>query len=209
MTITAIAPQKHRKNHSSVFVDGAFAFGMSDEDIMMNHLAEGMDISQERLDYLTDHVIYTKAQEKAMRYLATQPRSQYEVEKKLREDAYSDETIERVVSLLLRYGYINDAQFAVDYAQSRKRHGQYGPSRIRAELRRKGVGPDHISEALQQEDGEYDEVSAIIAYLGRKRIVDITDSIKRKRIVDALHRRGFAYGPIQAALKRFTHNCDE
>lgn len=201
MIITAITPQKRRTYRCSVFVDGAFAFGMHNEELARLGITEGAEITRERLNALLAHVVFANARDTALRYLSSRPRSYRDTVKRLEEEAYPESVIARVMALMVKYNYVDDEQFARMYAESRLRTGRYGPRRVRQELRQKGVGADETEQALSHAESCYNETDAAREWLRRMRYDwDETDYARKKKCTDALLRRGFSYAAVKEAM---------
>ena len=96
---------------------------------------------------------YTYAMEKAVALLAMRPRTQQEIVKALSSNAYPEQTIARVMARLDEAGYINDTDFAEQWASSRSAKSM-GARRIQMELRQKGVDSDTIAHALSNLDAD-------------------------------------------------------
>ena len=75
MIVTSIEQQKKDKSRYSVFIDGEFAFGLIMDDILYFKIKEGMELPQEKYDYIMDSVIYIKAQDTAARFLGYKMRT--------------------------------------------------------------------------------------------------------------------------------------
>ena len=201
MKITAVLPQKRNANRSSVFIDGVFAFGVRNEDLASLSIAPGREITRERLEALTAEKIYADARESALKYLSARPRTFRETVKRLEEYEYPSDVITRVMELLLKYNYIDDKQYAFDYSASRLKSGKYGPRRVKNELKQKGVEADLIDEAFENAASVYDETEAAREWLRKKRFsINEADAAGRKRVSDALARRGFSWSAIREAL---------
>ena len=89
------------------------------------------------------------------------------------------------------------------YAKSVVRHYaglRYGPAKMRDELYRRGVPRELWDEAIASECSESTE--AIDAYIrSRLRAAPLDDKMRR-RLCDALRRRGFQWEDIKSALRR-------
>jgi regulatory protein len=189
MIITALTPQKRRPNRVSVFIDGAFAFGLERTDAERCNLIEGAAINDEQLSRLLDEVVFARARDTALRYLSYKQRTLKEVYKRLREDEYPPAVIKRVLILMVKFRYINDRQYAKDYIEARTR-AYYGAYRIKQELKFKGVSADNIAYAFEQ--AELDETANIVNLIKRGR---------KSFSVDALRRRGFSNTHINEAFQ--------
>lgn len=90
------------------------------------------------------------ATELAARYLATRPRSRWEVERRLARAGASSEVIAGTLSRLAELGFVDDAAFARWWLEQRDRHAPRGRRMLEAELRQHGIGREVI-EALREE----------------------------------------------------------
>ena len=111
----------------------------------------GTPFDREAFDSFLRERSYPFAMEKAVALLAMRSRTQQEIADALRKNAYPERTIARVMARLDEAGYINDTDFAEQWAASRTTKGM-GARRIRMELRQKGVDSEAIDEALSAID---------------------------------------------------------
>lgn len=84
----------------------------------------------------------------ALRLLAVRPRSIQELTNRLTQKGFSEAQVERVVRELIAHGLLDDAQFAqalVEQAVARKPAGR---KLLVWKLRKAGVAPDIVEEAL-------------------------------------------------------------
>lgn len=207
MLITAVTKQKNNPKRVSVYIDEKFAFGMSEVDALYYHIEEGKQLSQERYDYILNELIYAKARDKAVKLLSFSPRSEKELIDKLKKD-YSDEICQRVVEMLKRYGYLNDADYALSYVKDSFNLKGKGSIRIRSELRHKGIGEAEISSAL--ETAELDEEEKAYALL-KKRLKGNTDPDMKEKAKQYryLASKGFSYDCINSAFSRLGENLTD
>jgi regulatory protein len=144
-----------------------------------------------------------RAKNAAYRYLTIRPRSRAEVEKNLGERAFPSGIITSVIDHLLRLGYLNDEQFARQWAAGRVRSRGFGRRRIEQELRAKGISRDIIRgtlEGLFEDSPEIDvarrEADKKLRSLGR-----CEPEIRKRRLAGFLERKGFPSGIIRAVLR--------
>jgi len=171
-----------------VFVDGEFAFGLDEVDLLYYKLSEGSDISHERFEYLLDQVVFTRASQKALDFLSHRPRTVNEVEKKLSED-YNRDIVARVMDMLHEYRYVDDASYAEEYAKERVNAG-YGFRKIEWELRERGVDQCFIDPALE-EVSSLQRQSALAAFKARYGNKSGMDAKEKAGAFNYLLRRGF------------------
>jgi regulatory protein len=124
-----------------------------------------------------------------LRLLVAREHSRAELRRKLLSRSLEPGLVEQVLDDLEEQRYLSDDRFVEQYIASRKRKG-YGPVRIRAELREKGVDSTRISHLLDEQDPEWRQL--LIQELQRKfgdaGAGDQRDQAKRARF---LEYRGF------------------
>lgn len=148
---------------------------------------------------------YPFALDKAVSLLASRARTEKEIVSALRQNAYPEQTIARVMARLHDEGYINDAAFAGQWVSARTVKGM-GARRIRQELRLKGVSQSDIDEALNSVDEEETMDAAVQAAEKASRGRNPSDPADRQKIIAALVRRGYDFSTAKTALQRLM-NC--
>lgn len=131
--------------------------------------------------------------EVAARYLATRPRTRWEVERRLRRAGTADAEIGAALERLAELGYLDDAAFARWWAEQRDRHSPRGRRMIEAELRQRGV-PRDVIEAFREEHAEPERAPEDAGLPG--------DEAERAREALAKHLRGRALPEDTRALQR-------
>ncbi|MEW6735797.1 MAG: regulatory protein RecX [Acidobacteriota bacterium] len=138
---------------------------------------------------------YEKAFNRTLRLLARRPRSTGELRACLLEKAISAEIVDRVLARLSELGYLNDEDFAYNYATSKLNVKAMGRERLRRTLVEKQVAPETIERALEQVFDEQDEEQlcerAVAKYLrihGRP-----ADAKQGRKLLAHLIRLGFSY----------------
>lgn len=201
-TITKLAAQKNDASRASVFLDGAFAFGVHQDLVLKHGLHQGRTLSLEEQRALEEEDAVMRAKAKAMRYVARRARTTTEVRRKLREKDYEEPAIEAAVARLEELGYLDDASYAREYVQSRFRSKGYGPIRLRRELEQRGVDRHQIEDAmLLLEEDELLEAARAHARKRWPRLSDEDDlRRRRKKLQGYLRRRGFSYEVIRRVI---------
>ena len=144
----------------------------------------------------------TRARNAAYRLLTYRPRSHAELEQKLRERGFDKAVIEAVLADLERLGYINDRQFAGQWAASRLRLKGSGRRRIEQELRRKGISQEVIREAVAEAVSADDEWEAAVKAAEKKlrTMQSVGPDVRRRRLAGFLERNGYSTQIVRSIL---------
>jgi len=213
MRITKIERQKKLRNRVSIFVDDQFAAGVSEETLLQAKLRPGDQISRESLDSLTADETLFQAKQSALRLLSYRPRSEKEIRNYLRTKEFSDENIDQVLSNLRTSGMVNDREFARAYIRNALTLRPIGRILLRRKLLLLGIEPTMVEEALNEECGPEDQLSAadVAAEKIMRRVGKRGDPDKAKsRLVAALLRKGFPYSVVKEVVaKHFSASSDE
>ncbi|MBX6766931.1 MAG: regulatory protein RecX [Actinomadura rubrobrunea] len=138
--------------------------------------------------------------------LTAAPRTRAQLADALRRKKVPDEVAERVLGRFADVGLIDDEAFAQAWVQSRHRGRGLGKRALAAELRRRGVAAETVSEAVEALGPEEEERTAR-ALIDRKLAATRgLDTAKRtRRLVGLLARKGYppglAYRVVREALE--------
>ncbi len=160
------------------------------------------------------------ALELAARFLATRPRSRWEVERRLRRAGAEPGVVASTLERLEEMRFVDDAAFAHWWLEQRDRHAPRGRRMIEAELRQHGVGREVIAGLREELDeleaeperepagealprSEDERARAALARHLRGRTVP-GDRRARERIGMYLVRRGFDPETARRAIRAAT-----
>jgi regulatory protein len=131
--------------------------------------------------------------------LAARDHSSLELRRKLARRGFDDAAIDAAVDELAAHGFVDDRRFAADYAEYRVRKG-FGPLRIRAELRERGITDDVVAAVVADDDDRWRErlVEAAMGKFGRPP----TDRRDMGRQARFLEQRGFPVSLIWGYIDR-------
>jgi regulatory protein len=199
LEITSVEKSKKNRDRLSVYIDGKFSFTISEEDYISMHLYENTDITQETIDYVKNTLNFREAKAKAVRYLSLKMRTEQEVCKKLHEDGYDSECIEKVVNELKAIGYINNKLYAQKYVFDRSKLKPISKKMMKRELVARGITEETADEVL--DDWKVEDSVVAESLLKRKfGKYDLRDKkILRKAYMFLMHR-GFSMSTIREAL---------
>lgn len=147
-----------------------------------------------------------KARAYAYRLIDYRPRSEKELQSRLREKDFSQQIIDKVTSSFKEEGLIDDQRFARLWARMRSQTSPRGPSFIRMELLSKEVDKDIVEQAIKELKKDFDE-EKIARELLKRRLRSVAGPDKRKirmRLFGYLKRRGFSSEIIYKLLDEIT-----
>lgn len=159
--ITDIEPQKKNPKRVNVFLDGAFAFGISRECKIVNKIQIGNQVSDTEIQRLIFEDQVERLYEKAINFLTYRPRSEKEVRDNLlqklkltdkgeEEKKNFQKSIEKVLEKLKKLKFLNDREFTVWWVEQRTKFKKTSPRIIKSELFKKGIAKEMIAETLAE-----------------------------------------------------------
>ncbi len=199
--ITAVTPQKKDPNRVSVFVDNEFAFGVSLDVAVRLGLAKGTVVDEGRIEKALQADGVSRAFNAALHLLGFRTRTVEEIRRRLIRKGFEEEAVEEVLQRLHELSYVDDRAYAVEYATARVRTRGEGLYRIRADLRRRGVGEGIIDEVLHglEDDVDWAQVAREIADKRWSQLAATKDERRRrKKLFDYLVRKGFDFSTARA-----------
>jgi len=197
MKITAIKQQVKRTDRYSLFVDGVYAFSLSEGALVAQGLASGQELTGAELQALKKAAGLDKAYGNALRYVAMRPRSEWELHDYFRRKGIDDEAATQIADRLRGLGLLDDLDFARTWLANRRLLKATSKRRLRLELQQKRVPDDIISQVLTED--EADERS-VLAELIAKKSARYPD---RQKFMQYLARQGFGFDDIKAALAAY------
>ena len=139
---------------------------------------------------------YERTMKRAFNLLSTKPRSLAELRTRLLEKEWAEaEVVDRAIARLQELGYLNDQQYAEQFAHARLTAKPIGRSRLRQDMRRKKISTADAEQALAEvytEEREEELIETAIAKRLRLRGKPSTRE-ESKKLFDYLLRLGFGY----------------
>jgi len=164
-----------------------------------NHCSMLNEAQQSFLDEATSQEQLRAALAKAYRLLAVRGRSEKELRDALKRAEFAEEIIAATIADCKQQRFIDDANFAKQFIQSRLRNRPMGRMRLTVELKQKGIDASTIDSALDEALTSEDQVALAdqLAEKQRKRLANLPPLKARQRLSDFLRRRGFDWETIQ------------
>ena len=111
---------------------------------------------------------YKRAYDQAIRLLARRDYGEWELQRKLLQGKTSREVVQQVCEQCQALGYLDDATFAHNRVRSRFLNSNYGPEKVRAELRSLQIEEQTIQQALDIVLQEHDVVHLAASALQKR-----------------------------------------
>ncbi len=201
--VTSLEIQKAKKNRVSVFLDGAFAFGLDQDVLVKSGIARGDELSDERVAEILDLEERHRAKLKAMRLLAVRARSRRELADRLAMAKFSTAVIDAVLQELERLQLIDDNAFARSFSQNRMATRPAGKMLLQRELKQKGLSETEINTGLAKayENQTESQVARTLAEKRKKSCGALDERKAKQRVSDFLLRRGFSWDVVSEVLE--------
>lgn len=151
--ITSITAQK-RPGRFNVFLDGNYAFSVSEEVLVKFQLSKGKELDSTDLEEIFKADDLSKALNKALDYLSYSLRTEKETRQKLAKEGLEDDIIENVVKKLTKMKLLNDSEYAKSYVRTMAKTTDKGPRLIANSLKEKGINLCDTEDALLEYPAE-------------------------------------------------------
>lgn len=198
MRIERVEASRHKKGRVLVFLEDGACLKITEQEVLDFGLRAGDQLDGGALERLKEAAGISNVKVTAADLVGRRAMSRHELERRLAEKGASQVEARYAAEWLEAIGAIDDR----DYAALLVRHyGQmgWGPGRIQEKLREKGVPRELWDEALEELPEAAGQIDAFLAGKLRGRVPDPRE---KKRLSDALARRGFSWGEIRSAWLR-------
>ncbi|HDD62711.1 MAG: hypothetical protein DRI65_06335 [Chloroflexota bacterium] len=193
LTVTRLELQKKNPQRLNVYLDGEFAFGIS--RAAAPWLAEGNQISQQKINDLQEKDQFEGAYQRAINFLSYRIRSEKEIRQNLTKHEVPEEIIERVIDRLRGASLVNDREFASLWVENRVQFKPRGKRALSSELFQKGIPNEIIEDVLAELDEE--ELAYQCARSKIRKYSGLEEKAFQKKLSGLLTRRGFPYHIIK------------
>ena len=198
MTIERIEASRHKKGRVLVFLEDGACLRITEQELLDFGLRSGDELDDKTLQKLKEAAGVSNVKATAADLVGKRAMSRRDLERKLQDRGASETEARYAAEWMEAIGAINDADYAAVLARHCADQG-YGSQRVREKLYEKGVPRELWDDAL---DTLPDSAGQIDAFLERKLRGRVPDQREKKRLCDALLRRGFSWGDIRAAWSR-------
>lgn len=200
--ITSIQTQKNNKERVNVFVDDEYAFSCDAELVYKYNLKNGIEVNLDFIKEIVSNDEFSKAKSTALKIFERSYKTEKEMIEKLQSRDFPDEVIQRVISFMKEYAFIDDEKYTQMYVKDKIKNR--GRNKIKYDLLRKGVDEEIINNKINSFDSE-EEIDIAIE-LGSKKYNSIIkreqDQRKiKQKLSQFLLSRGYTWDTINKVVR--------
>ena len=205
MRIDEVKKSERKKGRFLVRLEDGNILRVTEEELLRFGLRAGLELDGETLEAVKASVKASSAKAAAANMIGSRALSKKELTKRLIKKGNDEADAQAAADWLEDIGAVDDAGYAAALVRHYGGKG-YGTARVREELRRRGVDRELWDEALE----EMPETAEILDRLIQKKCKgDLSDPKEKKRVSDALMRRGFSWGDVKAAIGRYAEMTED
>lgn len=205
MRIEEVKKSERKRGRFLVRLEDGDILRVTEEELLRFGLRAGAELDGEMLEAVKASVKKSSAKAAAANMIGSRALSKKELTKRLIKKGNDEEDAQAAADWLEDIGAVDDAGYAAALVRHYGGKG-YGAARVKEELRRRGVERELWDQALE----EMPETEEILDQLIQKKCKgDLSDPKEKKRVCDALMRRGFGWGDVRAAMGRYVEMMDD
>ena len=197
-TITEISAQKRNRRRVNISLDGSYAFSL--DRLTAAWLQVGRELSDAEIEKLQTRDEVEVGFNQAVNLLSYRSRSVLEMTRYLEGKGYAPATLQAVLARLEEEGLLNDNRFAKEWIENRNTFRPRSHSQLKAELRFKGLAEGAIDSALEESGIDDAALAMSAARKQAHRFLSSDYETFRKKLGNALLRRGFSYATVSDTL---------
>ena len=193
MIITKIERQKKNSNRRSIFVDGVYSFGISEEIFVRYTIFEGKELDDAELQEIRQAESEYGVRSAALKYRSYRPRSKKEITEYLYKKEFDDQVIAKAIAYLESINLVNDQEFARTLCRDRMHLKPVGKQVMKQLLFKKGIHSGIIQHTIEEfyTDETEQDLALQEAAKKMKRLAALPPLTARRRLFDHLLRRGY------------------
>lgn len=198
MKIARIEKSKHKRGRILLIPEDGDLLRVTEKELLAFDLYPGRELTAQETDALRSSARRSETEQRAAHMASSRMLSRKELSDRLRRRGAEPEEAEEIAARMAELGAVDDAAYAGVVARHYAAMG-YGRGRVEQELYRRGIPKELWETALAElPDGR----EAIDRFLQSKLKGRAPDRAEKKRLSDALLRRGFSWHEIRPALNR-------
>ncbi|MBM7841379.1 regulatory protein [Alkalihalobacillus xiaoxiensis] len=205
--ISKITVQKKMKQRYNVYVDekgtDRYSFSVDEDTLIKFGMRKGLELNEDEIKEIVDADEAKKTQHLAIHYLSFRMRSEKEMIDYLEKKERQPEHIKQAITFLKRERLVDDFAFAGAFIRTKINQSHIGPSKLKQQLKQKGVLDQIIDESLLPYDLDWQkiEVKRWLEKLERRKVESKeSQQQQRNKQINQLLSKGFDYEAIVSVL---------
>lgn len=196
MRIARIEKSKHKQGRVLVYPEEGELLRITEAELLPFGVYPGAELSEQQVSALREAARRSETKLQAARMASGRMLSKKELTERLRKKGADPDAAAAAAERMEELGAVSDSAYAGVIVRHYAAMG-YGRGRVEQELYRRGIPRELWEDALRELP---DSAEAIDAFLQSKLKGRLPDRAERKRLSDALLRRGFGWNEIRPAL---------
>ena len=208
MKITRVV-KKDSKN-VTIHLDNDDVIFINYEIFLKSGFRKNDDISENQIDSLIKKNQRYAVKQRAFRYLGRRLLSENELRVKLKQKKYDENIIDETIDYLKEKEYLNDLEFANIFSSENIRNKLWGKNKVKAELMRRGVNNEIISQVLSEKFPAGNDLNNAVELAQKKYLLLSKRNLEQKKIkekiISFLFSKGYDYEVIKEAVEQIVEN---
>ena len=204
MKITKIIKKDSR--NVSIHLDNDDVFFINYEIFIKSGLRKNDDISVNQIDTLIKENQRFAVKQRAFRYLGRRLLSEKELRIKLKQKKYDENIIDEIIKYLKGKNYLNDMEFANLFSNENIQNKFWGKNKIKAELMKRGVSSEIISQVLAEKFSEENDLQNAVRLAEKKyKLLNQRNPVQKKikeKLFSFLFSKGYDYEVAKEAVDK-------
>lgn len=198
--ITKLERQKHNKERISVFVDGEYAFSLSEDTVLEYRIEKGKDVNSLPLKEITEEDEYRSALKKGYALIMGSAKSEKQLLDKLLQKGFGREASEKAVSRIKENGYIDDVAYCEDFLHNTL----LGRRGIEYKLFLRGIKRETVQSVLEDIDDVFfiDNANKVLD-INRKKFEKLSGYARKNKMYTILEQHGYDRDIISTVLEDY------
>lgn len=147
--VTLLKPQKNGKR-VNVYLDGEFGFGIDLDNLVLNHIKIGTNLTDEEVEKIIRKAEFQKTLDKLLKFASLRPRSEREIDNYLKRKKVHESLWIDLFEKLKHFELLDDVKFAHWWVEQRLAFKKISSRLLRLELGNKGINKEIIDEVMAE-----------------------------------------------------------
>ncbi|QAY65662.1 RecX family transcriptional regulator [Paenibacillus protaetiae] len=200
--ITLVEQDRSERRRYRIYAGGEEPILFVHEDLLIRYrLLKGQFVDPALLPVIQEEDDRHRAYTLACVYLGAKPRTSKQIEQYLRRKELGESHIAYALQRLETEHYVDDEEYARQFAKQRIRTAQKGSRLVKQELQQRGISRQAAEEAVNAIDAGAELAAAKAAAAKRWRGLKGELPDRKRKLTAFLMRRGFAGDLIREAVR--------